>query len=86
MISTVMFVVTHFVLGLGVFWSVHIQESGVVSVMNAVTIISFILVSFLNYWIWLCPMDRNRDVRCSEIALNQNRISFIQYHSHLLFL
>ena len=62
-----MFVVTHFVLGLGVFWSVLIQESGVVSVMNAVTIISLVLVSLLNYWIWLCPMDRNRDVRCLKL-------------------
>lgn len=63
MISKVMFVVSHLVLGVGVFWSVIIQESGVISVRNAVTIISFALVSLLNFWIWMCPMDRIRNVR-----------------------
>ena len=63
MISKVMFVVSHMILGVGVFWSVIIQESGVLSVMNAVTIISFVLVSLLNFWIWMCPMDRIRNVR-----------------------
>ena len=59
-----MFVVSHLVLGVGVLWSVIIQESGVLSVMNAVTIISFVLVSLLNFWIWMCPMDRIRNVSC----------------------
>jgi len=63
MISKVTFVASHFVLGVGVFWGVLIQENGVVSVMNAVSIISFVLVSLLNYWIWLCPMNRNRDLQ-----------------------
>ena len=69
MMSKVIFVVSHLILGAGVFWSVIIQESGVViTVSNVVSIISFVLVSLLNYWIWMCPMDRIRNVRSSEIT------------------
>ena len=68
MMSKMIFVVSHLILGAAVFWSVIIQESGVITISNAVSIISFVLVSLLNYWIWMCPMDRIRNVRSSEIT------------------
>ena len=91
MVSNVIFVAAHLLLGMSVIWSVIIQESGVISVKNGVTIISFVLVSFLNYWIWMCPMDRVRNVSISAylkglyVYLSDNQ-TFILDLPQLLYL
>lgn len=69
MISQVIFVGGHVILGVSLLGSVVMEEAGIISVRNLVTILCFVLVSFLNYWIWMCPMDRIRNVRMR----NQNQ-------------
>ena len=69
MISQVIFVGGHVILGVSLLGSVVMEEAGIISVRNLVTILCFALVSFLNYWIWMCPMNRIRNVRMR----NQNQ-------------
>ena len=66
MLGHTIFLTLHLVLGA---WIINkTVDNDLNSIKNVVILSSLAILSLVNYWLWMIPMNRNRNVKQTKIA------------------